>query len=73
MTTTPLDHLNLSECSTSELEALRGIFHDAMRHNRQKVLVALNGFVSTQEMLRAIDDELKKPKHQRPPEPDSAA
>lgn len=51
-------NINLADYSKAELEAMRGLFHDAVRRNRRKVVLAYVGFVSAQETLEAIDARL---------------
>lgn len=50
-----LDERELALYTPAELEGLRALFHDALRRNRQKLEIAMVGFVSTQDALRTID------------------
>ncbi len=66
----PLTPEALATFSTGELEALRALFHDAVRRKRQKVEVATIGFVAAQATLSNIDAALAS---KQQPEPDNAA
>lgn len=59
----------LADYTPAQLEELRAICHDALRINRQKIVIATLGLVSAQETLRNIDAKLNAPQ----PEPTDAA
>jgi hypothetical protein len=59
----------LANYTPAQLEELRAICHDALRVNRQKIVLATIGMVSAQETIRNIDAKLKAGQ----PESDPAA